>query len=385
MRLSVRVDTNPHSGIRTMFALAAGYPDAANLGVGEPDYATPDFIVERAARALREGATKYTPNAGIPELRRALAAKLAAENGIAGTERNVLVATGACETLMLAIASVIDEGDEILVPDPCWPNYFGQIHFVGGVVRPVPTRPEEAFHLKAEAVERALTSRTRALLLNSPSNPTGAVLRREELEALADVVRRRDLVVISDEPYEHLVYDERAHVSLASLPDMADRVLTVNSFSKTYAMTGWRVGYVHGPEAIIAAMGRLQENFSSCVNAAAQVACLAALEGPQEVVETMRLGYLRRRDLLVEGLRALPGVRCHLPEGAFYAFPDISSFGRSSVEMARLLLEEAGVVTVPGDAFGAAGEGFLRLSFAASEETIEKALERMERFLKSLV
>ncbi len=155
-------------------------------------------------------------------------------------------------------------------------------------------------------------------------------------------------------------------MSLASLPDMADRVLTVNSFSKTYAMTGWRVGYVHGPEAIIAAMGRLQENFSSCVNAAAQVACLAALEGPQEVVETMRLGYLRRRDLLVEGLRALPGVRCHLPEGAFYAFPDISSFGRSSVEMARLLLEEAGVVTVPGDAFGAAGEGFLRLSFAAS-------------------
>lgn len=367
-----------------MFALASGYPDAANLGVGEPDYATPDAIVEAAVAALRQGATKYTPNAGIPELRSALAVKLAVENSIPGTEKNILVATGACETLMLCMAALLEAGDEILIPDPCWPNYLGQIHLVGAVPVPVATKAEDAFHLRADAVERAVTARTKALLLNSPSNPTGAVLSLEEMEAIADVVRRRDLVVISDEPYEHLVYDGRSHVSLASLPDMADRVLTVNSFSKTYAMTGWRVGYVHGPEEIIASMARLQENFSSCVNSAAQKACLAALEGPQERVEEMRQGYLKRRDLLVEGLRALPGVTCHLPEGAFYAFPDISSFGKSSVEMARLLLEQAGVVTVPGDAFGAAGEGFLRLSFAASEETLKKALNRMGAFLGPL-
>jgi aminotransferase len=384
MHLSNRSRTNPPSGIRTMFALAANYPDAANLGVGEPNYATPEHIVERGVQALREGATKYTPNAGIAELRKALAAKLAAENAIPGTERNILVATGACETLMLCISSLLDPGDELLIPDPCWPNYLGQVHLAGGVAVPVRTYAEDAFHMRAKSIEEAITPRTKALLLNSPSNPTGAVLRREELSDIAEVIRRHDLAVISDEPYEHLLYDGRVHVSLASLPGMADRVLTVNSFSKTYAMTGWRVGFVHGPEEIIASMARLQENFSSCVNAAAQVACLAALDGPQDAVEKMRLGYQRRRDLLVEGLRSIPGVRCHMPEGAFYAFPDISAFGKSSEEMARLLLEKAGVVTVPGNAFGAAGEGFLRLSFAASETTIETALERMRAFLTSL-
>ncbi len=382
MGMSRRVLSGPHSGIRTMFALAEGYGDLANLGVGEPDFRTPEHIVEAAIRALREGKTRYTPNAGIPELREALAEKLERENGLrTDPASNLLVTTGACEAIMLSILAVTDPGDEVLVPDPCWPNYLGQIHFAGARAVPVRTFREDRFHLRADRVEAAITGRTRALLFGTPSNPTGSALEREELVALAEVARRHDLMVISDEPYEKLIYDGRAHVSIGSLPGMAERTLTVNSFSKSYAMTGWRVGYVHGPSGIIPPMVKMQENYSSCVNATAQYACVAALRGPQDATATMAESYRRRRDLLVSGLNSIPGISCLVPEGAFYAFPDVSALGRSSEELARDWLKRIQVVAVPGNAFGDAGEGFLRMCYAASEETIRTALDRIRSIL----
>lgn len=382
MRLSKRASVNPESGIREMFSRQETYSDVINLGIGEPDYPTPKIIIEAAILALQKGMTKYTPNAGIPELREALMKKLEKENGLKGKgPENVIITTGACEAIILSLFAVTDPGDEVLIPDPSWPNYKGQIMLAGLKPVPVPSFEHDRFHINHELVEKNISNRTKVLIINSPSNPTGAVLSHDELEKIGSVARERGIVIISDEPYEKFVYDGGNHVSIGSLKDMEDHVLTINSFSKTYSMTGWRVGYVHGPEEIISKMSKLQENFSSCVNTPAQYACLKALTIQEEEFHKMRETYVHRRKIIVEGLNSLPNVSCNWPEGSFYVFPNVSLLGKPSKEVAIEWLEKCQVTTVPGTAFGDAGEGFLRLSFAVDENVLSNAVERLRAFL----
>lgn len=382
VRISTRAQENPLSGVREMFDLAANYQNVISLGIGEPGFPTPPNIVAAGAKALYDGYTKYTPNAGLPELREAIADNLVAQGFTADPRKNIIVTVGAGEALILSLFCVVDPGDEVLVPQPCWPAYFGMVQLAGAVMKPVRLLERDRFHLKAAAIEEAIGERTKAILMNNPSNPTGAVLSQKELEEIAEVALKHDLTIISDEPYSSLVYDGRKHISIGTLPGMADRVITINSFSKTYAMTGWRLGYAHGPADVIAQMVKMHESISSCVNAAAQRAGVEALRGPQDSIKSMVQEFERRRDKLVAGLNALPGITCTMPEGAFYAFPNITGLNRSSREVAMLFLEKAQVVVVPGTAFGEGGEGYLRVSFGASMEDIETALERLDAVLR---
>jgi aminotransferase len=384
MHLSKRGADVPHSGIREMFDKAAGFENVLNLGVGEPYFDTPENIINAAVEGLKSGHTKYTPNAGVLPLRKAIAEKLEKDNGIKSQVENIVVATGACEAITLCLFTLADPGDEILLPDPCWPNYYGQITVGGAIPVPVPTFKNEKFHITAKSIESAITPRTKGIILNSPSNPTGAVISKKELLEIASLIKEHSLFVIADEPYEKLVYDDVEFFSIGSLEGMEKHVLTVNSFSKSYAMTGWRVGYIHAPVLIAESIAKMQENFSSCVNSAAQFGAVEALLGPQDNVAVMRDSYRERRDIIVEGLNGIRGISCSVPEGAFYAFPDISELGMSSREFAFRLLEEKRVVTVPGEAFGACGEGHIRMSFAAKKETIKSAVKKIEEFVSSL-
>ncbi len=385
MKTSSRFSSMPHSGIRDMFNRASVMKNVLNLGVGEPDFSTPEAIVDAAIDALKDGQTKYTPNAGIMPLRKAIAEKLEGENGLRdAAAENIVVTTGACEAITLALFALSDPGDEILIQDPCWPNYMGQIRMGGAVPVPVPTWEKDRFHLLPDSIEPLISSKTKGIMLNSPSNPTGSVLSENELLSISEIVKKHSLFVISDEPYEKLIYDGKEHVSIGSLPDMADHTVTINSFSKSYAMTGWRVGYIHAPREVAAAMAKMQENFSSCVNSAAQYGAIEAISGPQDATVRMRESYMARRKLVVDGLNEIPGIECLSPEGAFYAFPRISSFGLSSKEFALRLLSEKAVVVVPGDAFGSCGEGFIRISFASSKEVLLEALDRLKQFTSVL-
>lgn len=367
-----------------MMAQAARFPDAIRLEVGEPDFTTPGPYMEAAFAAARGGATHYTPTAGIPELRRAIAARLRADYGLeVDPDREVLVTVGAVGALAAACLAVVRPGDEVLIPDPGWPVYRSQIALAGGVAVPVPLREECAFHLQAEDVESRITPRTRALILNSPHNPTGAVLAEEEIRRIAEVAYRHGLIVISDEVYEKLLYDGRRHFPPACIPELRPQIITISGVSKTYAMTGWRLGYAHGPAEIIGAMTRIQECLASCPASVSQQAALAAIAGDQGPVAAMREQYDRRRRFLVEGLNRLPGISCLMPEGAFYVFPNVRALGRTSMELAQDLLVRGRVVTVPGSGFGEAGEGYLRLSYATSLQALEEALHRLERFLAS--
>lgn len=379
MELSRRALNSPPSGIRKMFELASKYDNVINLCIGEPGFTTPRNIIEAGKKALDEGYTKYTSNAGIIELRRVLAEKLENDNGIkADPDNELIVTTGAGEAIILSLMALVNEGDEVILSNPSWPNYLGHIATVGGVAVSVDTFEEDCFSLKAEAIKRAITDKTKVIIINSPSNPTGTVMEKEDLIEIGKIAKENNIMVISDEPYEKLIYDGETHFSLASLDEFRDNVITINSFSKTYAMTGWRVGYAHGPKKIITAMVKLQENLSSCVNASAQVAAIEAITGPQDEVYKMVEEYRRRRDILVKGLNELKGVSCIVPKGAFYAFPNIKALGMSSEEVAERIIREVQVVTTPGSAFGTAGEGYLRLSFASSTEDILEALERLK-------
>jgi len=383
MLLSKRASANPESGIREMFDRARHYSNVINLGIGEPDYPTPDIIIESAINALQKGLTKYTPNAGILELREAVMYKLFTENRLKGTgEDNIIVTTGASEAIILSLFALTDPGDEVIVPVPCWPNYIGQITLAGLKPVPVETFKKDRFHIRCDSLKEAISPKTKAIIINSPSNPTGAVLSIDELEQIGRIAKENKLMIISDEPYEKLVYDEKTHFSIGAIDGMNGNVLTVNSFSKTYSMTGWRVGYIHGPKSIISKMAKLQENLSSCVNAPSQYACVKALAVSSGEIDKMRASYLQRRKIIVEGLNSLPGVSCLWPEGAFYVFPDVSALGRNSREIAFEWLDKCQVVTVPGSAFGSAGEGFLRLSFASGEKSINDAIERIRSFLE---
>lgn len=378
-RVSARARAVPASLIRRMFDLTPRVPGAISLAVGEPGFPTPPHIVEAACQALHDGFTKYSPNPGYLDLREAIAEKIEQVNGYRvdpGSE--VFVTVGAMQALALTFMVGIDPGDEVLVTDPSYTNFEATVALAGGRVVYVPTDPERGYLPRAEDLAAAVTPRTRAILVNSPANPTGAVYPRDLLHAIAEICLRRDLLLISDETYGRLTYGDIQAVSPASFPGLADRTVSIFSFSKEYAMTGWRIGYLTGPAPMLQVMATVQEAMASCVNAATQRAALAALRGPQDCVETMRQAYQRRRDLVVERLGRMPGVRCPRPDGAFYAFPDVRGVTHDTVRLAEQLLFDHRVVVSPGEAFGPQSGGFLRLSYATSDEDLAEGLTRLE-------
>ncbi|MFF9143377.1 pyridoxal phosphate-dependent aminotransferase [Streptomyces sp. NPDC014861] len=360
--------------------------DVLNLSGGEPDFATPDHVVEPAVEALRDGFTHYTPSRGIPELREAIAAKLHTDNGIeADPGTDIIVTPSAKHGMFIALAGVIAPGDEVLVPSPAWVSYAPMITLLGGRAVDVPLDPRSGFTLTAEQLTEAVTPRTRAVLVNTPNNPTGRMLTADEADALARVADRHDLVVLADEIYEHIRYGGRTHRSLAARPDCRERTLTVNGFSKSYAMTGWRLGYVAGPTAVMREVVKVQEHTVGCASSFVQRGALAALgEASRPCVDDMVASYDARRRFLVGALNKIPGVTCDDPEGAFYALPDISGLGLGSgQECAAWLIEHAGVVVTPGSAFGPSAERHVRLSFAAPLDILTTAVERITAALRT--
>ncbi len=364
-------------------ALNAAGESVCGFGAGEPDFDTPDFIKEACVRALKDGKTKYAPNAGLPELIAAIAEKLKAENGIGYGADQILVSNGAKHSLFNLFMTLLRDGDEVLLPAPYWVSYLEMIHMAGGKAVLVMADEARGLKISPSQLERAITRRTRLLVLNSPSNPTGVVYSEAELRALADVAVRHDLAIISDEIYERMCYDGAKPFSVASIgPEVAARTVTVNGFSKPYAMTGWRLGYAAGPKAVIQAAGALQSHSTSAPNTFAMHGAVAALRGPQACVETMLRAFDERRRYLYGRLTALPGVSCVKPQGAFYMFPNISSFGLDSIAFSTRLLEAGKVAVVPGTAFGS--DAHIRLSYACSIDNIREGMDRLERFLKTL-
>ena len=378
MRPSNRVENIPRSGIRAIFDQARGIPDLVHLELGEPDFRIPDHATEAAIQALSDGFTKYTPNAGIEDLRQAISEKLKRENDIdADSDGEIMVTAGAMEALSLSILCTVDQGDEVLIPDPGYVSYVAHVLLAGGVPIFVPLREQNDFRMRAEDIENLITKKTRMIIVNSPSNPTGAVELQEDLKGIADLALHRDLLVLSDEPYERLVYKGNVHHSIAVLPGVLERTVSIFSFSKTYAMTGMRIGYIASGRELIQQMIKMQEHYVGSINSPAQKAAIAALRGPQTCVANMLSEYTRRREILIDGLNDTGVITCKKPAGTFYAFPNITKTGFDSETFAEKLLMEAKVVTVPGVAFGAHGEGHLRLSFATSMDNVIEAVRRI--------
>lgn len=364
-------------------ALKAKGVDVVGLGAGEPDFDTPRHIKDALYRAVREGFVYYTPTQGIPELRKAIAEKLKRDNGISYSENEVIVAPGAKQALYEAVLALVNPGDEVLMSDPCWVSYEPMVRLAGGVPVFIPTNEKDGFSLAPEVVSEKITDKSRAIILNSPCNPTGAVVSRKDIKGIADLCIERDLIAISDEIYEKIIYEEK-HVSIASLDEMKERTVTINGFSKAYSMTGWRLGYAAAPEQIVKGMNAVQEHSTSCATSFVQKAGAAALQGAQKCVADMVKEFRRRRDFIVKRLSEIPNVTCVEPKGAFYAFANFSAYEKDSLKLTEFLLEKARVAVIPGGAFGKGGEGFLRLSYATSMENLEKGVERIERGLKNL-
>lgn len=384
-RLSERVRRVPPSAIRRYFDIAATMEDVISLGIGEPDYVTPKSVLGAGLESLHAGNTAYTSNAGIFELREAVARMLA--NRYAGPgydpEKEVLITVGVSEAMYLVMQALIDPGDEVIVPQPCFVSYTADVILSGGTVVDVPTFAENSFVLKPEQIEAAITPRTKALLIGYPCNPTGAVMNREELGAIARVAEEHDLLVISDEIYDRLVYGEHEHVMFASLPGMAERTIHLGGMSKDYAMTGWRIGYAAGPEELLTAMRRIHQYLIMSAPTSGQVAALAALTDPcaEEAVLEMVASYDARRKFFVDGLNEI-GLDCFEPKGAFYAFPSVKRTGMSEHEFAEKLLLEERVAVIPGSGFGSGGAGHVRCAYPVEMAKLEMALERMYRFLR---
>ncbi|ADZ69238.1 pyridoxal phosphate-dependent aminotransferase [Polymorphum gilvum] len=363
-------------------ALAAQGRDIINLGIGQPDFRTPEHIVEAAIKALRDGHHGYTPATGILPLREAVCADLKARLNVTADPDNVVIVPGGKVTMFMAILMFGEPGVDILYPDPGFPIYRSMIEFTGARPVPVPIREENDFAFSAEETLALLTPQTRLLILNSPANPTGGITPRAEIETLVRGLEARpDIAVLSDEIYSQMTYDGNEHVSLLEFDSIRDHVILLDGWSKTYAMTGWRMGYAVWPDALVDKARKLAVNCWSCVNAPAQYAGLAALTGPQDAARAMVEEFDRRRKVVVDGLNALPGVSCRTPLGAFYAFPNITATGWKAKSLASALLEQAGVATIGGPDFGILGEGYIRLSYANSTENIQKALARMGEFL----
>jgi len=367
-------------------ALEAQGRDVVHLEIGDPDFDTSPHVVEAACRALRDGATHYAPPPGLPALREALAAQTGERRGIDVSPEQVVVTPGAKPALFFALLALAEPGVEVLYPDPGFPIYRSVIGFCGAQPVAYPLREELGFSFRLDDVQARITPRTRAIILNSPHNPTGGVIPAADLAALAGLCVEHDLVAISDEIYEFMDYGG-AFASIAAMPGMStsERTVIVHGFSKTYAMTGWRLGYAVMPTPLAEAMALLMVNSNSCTATATQMAGLAALQGPWEPVQAMLDAFAARRKVLVEGLNAVPGMRCAMPGGAFYAFPNIRGTGLSSAELETYLLDEAGVATLAGTGFGEHGEGYLRLSYANSVERLQEALRRMRAACSALL
>ncbi|MGX1495040.1 aspartate/methionine/tyrosine aminotransferase [Labrenzia sp. MBR-25] len=357
--------------------------DIINLGIGQPDFKTPDHIVEAAIKALRDGQHGYTPATGIAPLREAVCADLLKRHGVETDPGNVVIVPGGKVTMFMAILMFGEPGSEILYPDPGFPIYRSMIEFTGARPVPVPIREENDFAFSAEETLSLINDKTRLLILNSPANPTGGVTPRAEIEKLvAGLERFPDVAVLSDEIYSQMTYDGMEHVSLLGFPSLSDRLILLDGWSKTYAMTGWRMGFSLWPDGLIEKARKLAVNAWSCVNAPAQFGALAALTGPQTAVADMVREFDGRRKVTVDGLNAIEGISCRVPLGAFYAFPNISKTGWKAKELASALLEDAGVAVIGGPDFGVLGEGYIRLSYANSTANIRDALGRIENFLK---
>jgi aminotransferase len=376
------------SAIRVIFERAQSYPDMVRLELGEPDFDTPQNIKDAAIRAISAGKTKYTSGAGILELRKAISRKLENSNRISyDPAKEVLVSAGATSGINLALLASLDEGDEILVPNPGWATYVYAVRLVGANPVLYDLSSESSYSFDRDSVEKLVTPKTKAILINTPSNPTGAVFSTKNLHQIADFAINHDLKVFSDEVYEKFVYQEPGnlelrHVSIASFPEMKDRTVTINSFSKTYAMTGWRVGYLAANSTVTDAMIKINTAASSCISSISQLAALEALEGPQDSVTKMIEAFQKRRDVMTKSLNGIRGFSCPLPQGAFYAFPVIQGTGYNSMDLSMKILEQAHVAIVPGSAFGSRGEGHIRIAYANSLSNIEIALERISKVMK---
>ncbi len=364
--------------------MAQEFPDIIDLSVGEPDFTPPRHVLEEGWKATLAGKTHYAPTNGIPELRESLAEKAYKEYGLKYDPNfEVLVTVGGTEAISLALMSLVNPNDEVLIPNPGFVCYEPSVRLAGGIPVPIPGLEKNMFRPSVDDVTSLITEKSRVIILNYPNNPTGVVLSRDELAALAKIAVERDLVVISDEVYEKIIYDGEKHHCLAALPGMRERTLVVNSFSKTYAMTGLRVGYVYGPKELIAPLWLCHQYLVACVDTFAQYAALAALKGPQNFVRDMVAEFDRRRRFTFKRLNEI-GFNCVFPKGAFYMFPNIKAFGMSSEEFAQFLLKEAHVATVPGSAFGSHGEGYIRISYATAYEQLEEAFDRIEKAIRRL-
>jgi aminotransferase len=385
-RLAERVRAVPPSGIRRFFDVLDSMPDVISLGVGEPDFDTPRSIVEAGVRALREGRTHYTSNYGTLELRAALAAHLERRYGVAyDPEREIVITVGVSEGLAASLAAIVDPGDEIVLAEPTYVAYVPDIVFAGGRPIFVQSRPDDGWQLDPDAVEAAITPRTRALFLGFPNNPTGAVLELERIRALAAIAERHDLLVVSDEVYDRLVYGGHRHEAFSALPGMRERTILLGGFSKAYAMTGWRLGYACAPADLIEGIVKVHQYIIMSAPTMAQDAAVVALTDPDAEAALVRMvdEYDRRRHMFVAGLERI-GLPTTEPRGAFYAFPSIGRSGLTSEDFSERLLREQGVAMIPGSAFGPGGEGYVRASLATAYERLEEALVRIERFLARL-
>lgn len=375
------------SGIRKLFDLAQNRKDIISFGIGEPDFITPDHVREAAKQAIDDGYTHYTPNAGFYDLREALAQKLRAINQIPVKTEEIVVTAGGTQALFSAFYVLLNPGEELIVPDPGFLVYGSQVSLVGGNPVYLPIREANNFQIDPDELKSMVTSKTKAILINSPSNPTGMVTKEEVLQEIAKIAIEHNLFVISDELYEDILFDGRKHISIASFPDMKERTISIFGFSKSYAMTGWRLAYLVCPEFLINEIIKVQQNTAVCPNSVTQRAVLYGLQHQEETqlnIENMRKAYQERRDTLMTGFNEIKGFQCLTPEGAFYAFPNITEIGKSSEELSIYLLEQCGVVTVPGNAFGQYGEGYLRFSFATSLEMIKQGIEKIRKGIDKL-
>jgi aminotransferase len=382
---SKRLKNIKPSGIRRFFELTKGMPNIIHLNVGEPDFAPPKHTLDVGWEALREGRTHYAPTNGISELREALAQKFYRDCGLNyDPDSEILVTVGGTEAIFLALMGLVDSGDEALIPDPGFICYEPSVLLAEGIPVSVPLLEENRFRTSADDVTSLITDKSRVMILNHPNNPTGSMLSYEEAAALAEIAVDRDLIVICDDVYEKIVYGGAKHFCLASFPGMRERTLIVNSFSKTYAMTGLRVGYICGPKELMAPIWLAHQYIVACVDTVAQYIALAALKGSQDFIDDMVKEFDRRRKFIHRRLNEIEGFKCLLPEGAFYVFPSVKNFGMPSEVFAEYLAREAHVTTVPGSAFGKHGEGYIRISYAAAFGQLEEALNRIEKAVKRL-
>ncbi len=381
--ISEREQDLPESTIGQMLKLCAESKDVISLGPGEPDFSSPPNVIRAAKKALDRKMTHYSPISGRTDFKEAVVKKLKRDNGIVASPENIIVTCGSTEAILLALIATVDPGEGVMVPDPGFLSYLPTVEVLNGMPITIPLTEEEGFQLNVDVMrKRVIKKKTRAIIINTPSNPTGTVFTKSVLEEVADFAVENGLLIISDEAYEKLVYGDARHVSIGSLNGMDKHVMTLQSFSKTYAMPGFRLGYACGPKDIIGAMTKLHIFSSLCAPTISQVAGIEALNGRQSAVERMRREYDRRRMMIVKRCNEIPGMECVEPKGAFYAFPNIKSYGMCSYDLSMKLLREAKVATIPGTEFGSCGEGYIRLSYATAYGKIEKAMDRIERVVR---